>query len=186
MQMQAAAQVLIRPLQNADERRRCAEFMAGSEPWITLRRTYEDGLRFLLDPTREVYVAAIKDAIAGFIVLNLRGPLNGYIQTICVAPERRNLGIGRQLIAFAEERIFRESPNVFLCVSSFNTRAQKLYARLGYDRVGELKDYVVKGHSEILMRKTQGSLADFHPGSTGSKKNRRAGGKKRSRSRDAS
>jgi ribosomal protein S18 acetylase RimI-like enzyme len=53
---------------------------------------------------------------------------------------------------------------VFLCVSSFNERAQKLYQRLGYERVGELPDYVVKGYSEILMRKTRGPIFDFKPG----------------------
>jgi ribosomal protein S18 acetylase RimI-like enzyme len=153
--------------------------MAASEPWITLRRTFEDGLKSLGDSTREVYVASIENSIAGFIILKLGGPLNGYIQTICVGPKWRNGGIGRKLIAFAEERIFRESPNVFLCVSSFNTRAQKFYARLGYEQAGDLKDYVVKGHSEILMRKTLGPLVGFRPGAG-------ARGRKRSRSRDAS
>jgi ribosomal protein S18 acetylase RimI-like enzyme len=61
-------------------------------------------------------------------------------------------------MAFAEERIFQEVPNVFLCVSSFNQEAQRFYARLGYEQVGELKDYVVRGHSEFLMRKTIGPL----------------------------
>jgi ribosomal protein S18 acetylase RimI-like enzyme len=151
----------IRPLQGPDEARACAQLMANSEPWITLRRDYEFALKRLSDPTREVYTAMFEMTLAGFIVLNLRGPLNGYIQTIGVMPESRNCGIGARMIAFAEERIFRESPNVFLCVSSFNAAAQRFYARLGYQRVGELKDYVVKGHSEYLMRKTKGPLADF-------------------------
>ena len=62
---------------------------------------------------------------------------------------------------FAEERIFRDSPNVFLCVSSFNTRAKALYERLGYELVGELKDYIVKGYSEYVFRKTVGPIRDF-------------------------
>ena len=56
---------------------------------------------------------------------------------------------------------FRESPNVFLCVSSFNKEAQRLYKRLGYRKVGELKDYVVKGHSEFLMRKSIGPIMGY-------------------------
>jgi len=71
------------------------------------------------------------------------------------APQPR---LGRQLIAFAEERIFRESPNVFLCVSSFNSDARRLYERLGYELIGELRDYLVRGSSELLMRKTIGPL----------------------------
>ena len=70
-------------------------------------------------------------------------------------------GVGRRLLAFAEERIFRESPNVFLCVSSFNAGARRLYLRLGYELIGELKDYIVRGHSELLMRKTRGPLREF-------------------------
>ena len=64
----------------------------------------------------------------------------------------------RGLMGFAEERILRQSPNVFLCVSAFNRRAQKFYERLGYQRVGELPDFLVQGQAEILMRKTRGPL----------------------------
>ena len=63
---------------------------------------------------------------------------------------------------FAEARIFRESPNVFLCVSSFNPRARALYKRLGYARVGELPDYLIPGHSEVIFRKTIGSFDEFN------------------------
>ncbi len=138
--------------------------MAGSEPWITLRRGYDRALKAVSDPAKEVYVAWVKDSPAGFIILSLTGPFIGYLQTIAVTAERRNGGIGRKLIAFAEERIFRQSPNVFLCVSSFNGAAQRLYERLGYQRVGEFKDYVVRGHSEFLLRKTRGSILEFEAG----------------------
>lgn len=57
--------------------------------------------------------------------------------------------------------ILRESPNVFMCVSSFNQDARRLYQRLGYQVVGELTDYIVRGHSEILLRKTVGPVATF-------------------------
>ena len=50
---------------------------------------------------------------------------------------------------------------MFLCVSSFNTRARALYERLGYQVVGELRDYVVRGHSEWLLRKSVAPLADW-------------------------
>jgi ribosomal protein S18 acetylase RimI-like enzyme len=47
-----------------------------------------------------------------------------------------------------------------MCVSSFNERAQELYERLGYKAVGELKDYIISGHSEILFRKRIGPLSE--------------------------
>ncbi len=100
---------------------------------------------------------------AGQFVLPLDGALNGYVQTIATHPDWRGRGLGTQIMQFAEERIFRQSQNVFLSVSAFNRRAQTFYERLGYQRVGELPDFLVKGHSEILLRKTRGPLLGFTP-----------------------
>lgn len=93
----------------------------------------------------------------------MTGAFVGYIKTVAVTPTMRGRQVGSRLIQFAEERIFAETPNVFLCVSSFNGEAQKLYKRLGYEVVGELKDFIVRGHSEILLRKTIAPLGEFQP-----------------------
>ena len=143
------------------EAQACARMMAESEPWVTLGRGYEASLAILRDGSKERYVARAGGELVGFLILNMGGALAGYIQTVCVAKKRRGQGIGTRLVAFAEDRIFRDSPNVFLCVSSFNTGARRLYDRLGYRVVGELADYLVVGHSETLMRKTIGALSDF-------------------------
>ncbi|MEA2338755.1 MAG: hypothetical protein QOE82_2762, partial [Thermoanaerobaculia bacterium] len=47
--------------------------------------------------------------------------------------------------------------------SSINPRARQLYERLGYKLVGELDDYITRGHSEFLMRKSVGALDEFLP-----------------------
>ena len=135
--------------------------MANTEPWIRLQRTFDETLNILNDPSLEVYCATIDGEIAGFIIIMMEGAFVGYIRSVCVEPDWRGKGIGSQLIAFGEKRIFGESPNVFICVSSFNSGAQILYARLGYEIVGELKDYVIAGHSEILLRKTIAPLTEF-------------------------
>jgi ribosomal-protein-alanine N-acetyltransferase len=153
----------IRLLRDTNEARFCAGFMAVSEPWLTLGLTAEQAFQRLTDPTREVHVATVDHQIVGALVLFLDGPLNGYIQTIATHPDWRGCGLGTQMMHFAEERIFHQSPNVFLCVSSFNERAQNFYEQLGYERVGELPDFLVKGHSEILLRKTRGPLLTFTP-----------------------
>jgi ribosomal-protein-alanine N-acetyltransferase len=139
----------------------CARLMASSEPWITLGRGYEASLKVIQDPSREVYVLRDEGGLAGFLILCMTGAFVGYIQTICVHPGRRGQGLGSQLVQFAEERILEESPNVFMCVSSFNHDARRLYERLGYLVVGELTNFIVEGHSEILLRKTQGPLTTF-------------------------
>jgi len=154
----------IRKLQGEGEARECARLMADSEPWITLRRTYDDSLQMMHDPSREIYVCFIKDELVGFAIVRMTGAFVGYIQTIGLKPEWRSKGLGRRFLEFIEQRIFKEAPNVFMCVSSFNTQAQKWYERLGYEIVGELKDYIVAGHSEILLRKTIAPLTDFMPG----------------------
>jgi [ribosomal protein S18]-alanine N-acetyltransferase len=152
----------IRKIEHPQEAEACARMMADSEPWITLRRDYETLRRIVSSPAREVYVAVDgNNEITGFIMLCMQGAFTGYIQSICIAPGWRNKGIGSRLMAFAEERIFKETPNVFICVSSFNPNAKRLYERLGYELVGELKDYIVSGHAEILLRKSIAPLTEF-------------------------
>ena len=151
----------IRPLSGAGEALECARQMAASEPWITLGRTVDSSLAVLTDPRKEVHVARDPQGVAGFIILDLQGPFPGYIQTVCVRPDCRGRGLGSEIIRFAEERIFRDSPNVFLCVSSFNPDARRLYDRLGYELVGVLRAYVVPQHDELLMRKSRGSWTEF-------------------------
>lgn len=155
--------MLIRPWQNDDaEARACAEMMATTDPWLTLGRNFDQCLAFLTDGQKEIHVAAGDGGEPlGFIVLNMRGAFVGYIQTICVSAAARGQGVGSALMQFAEERIFRESPNVFLCVSAFNTGAQRLYERLGYERVGVMHDYIARGYDEIFMRKTRMSIQEF-------------------------
>ena len=102
----------------------------------------------LTDPTCEIHIATVGEEITGVLILFFRW---------------RGRGIGTRMMEFAEQKIFRLSPNVFLCVSSFNSKSQKFYERLGYQRVGELADFVVEGCSEFLMRKTRRPLLNFKP-----------------------
>jgi len=153
----------VRPLATPDEAEWCATLMVSSEPWLTLRRTFEASLRLIQDPTSEVYLAESGKERSGFLILSLAGPLPGYIQTICIAPDSSGKGLGSQLLSFAEARIFPVSPNVFLCVSSFNPEARRLYERSGYTLVGELRDFLVPGFSELLFRKSLGAWSEFVP-----------------------
>jgi len=137
--------------------------MATSEPWLTLGRSFDACVRVLRDPSLETYVAVDNDGVAGFVVVSMRGELAGYIKSVAVREDVRGRGIGTRLIEFAEARIRREHANVFICASSFNLRARQLYQRLGYTVVGELTDYVVRGHSEWLLRKSWGPIAEFAP-----------------------
>ena len=140
--------------------------MAGSEPWITLGRDHTACLKLVTNSEKELYVGVLSGELAGFVLLDLHGGLRGYIQSIGVAPNLRSRGLGSKLLHFAEQRILRETPNVFMCVSSFNRDAERLYLRLGYTRVGELTDFIIPGASEILLRKAAGSMAKFNANDT--------------------
>ena len=102
-----------------------------------------------------------KYLLAGLVVLDMRGLLSGYIQILCVRPDRRASGLGSALLRWAEDRIFRDSPNAFICVSSFNAGARRLYERLGFEPVGVLRELIVPGHDELLLRKTRGPWSEF-------------------------
>ena len=102
------------------------------------------------------------EKLLGFIVLQMAGVFKGYIQSICVVPKLRDSGLGTALIEFAEERIFSISPNAFMLVSAFNENAARLYLKLGYEKVGTLKNFVVDGLDEFLLRKTIGSLNSYN------------------------
>jgi ribosomal-protein-alanine N-acetyltransferase len=153
--------IIIRKLNGAKEAEQCARLMASSEPWVTLRRDRDLAFKFLTDPAREAYVGLVEEEIVGFMILIMHGAFVGFIQTVAVEPEWRNRGIGTTFMKFAEDRILADTPNVFMCVSSFNDGAMRLYKRLGYEVIGELRDLIVPGHSEILLRKTTGPASEF-------------------------
>jgi ribosomal protein S18 acetylase RimI-like enzyme len=151
----------VRRLEGKAEAEICARMMANSEPWITLHRDYDASLKILIDSEREVYLAMAGSEIIGFTIINMHGAFVGYIQSVCVAPQWRGEGFGSKLMDYVEKRILSETPNVFICVSSFNRRVQKLYERRGYEVIGELKNFIIPGHSEILLRKTIAPLNEF-------------------------
>ncbi len=139
----------------------CALLMVASEPWVTLQRSFDSAISALQDHGKELHVVLADDDVAAFVLLDLRGPLAGYIQSICVRPDLRGRGLGAALIGWAEQRTLRDSPNVFLCVSSFNVGARRLYERLGYAVVGCFPNFIVREHDELLLRKTVGPWIEF-------------------------
>ncbi len=132
--------------------------MCTSEPWITLGRSFETSLAIVRDPTREVYLARDDDR-RGRVSHSLhdrrvRGLHPDHLHRSALPGTRPGF---ETRCSSPKQRILRVSPNIFMCVSSFNEGARRLYERLGYTVVGELTDYIVQGQSEILLRKTRGT-----------------------------
>ena len=128
--------------------------MAGSDPWVTLGRGLDACRAVCTRPGYELYVARKDGEPRGFALVHPRGVAGSpYLASIAVAAEARGGGVGRRLLAFAEDRFRPGARHFFLCVSSFNEGARRLYERQGYVAVGVLEDYVIDGASEILMHK---------------------------------
>lgn len=131
----------------------CARLMASSEPWLTLGRGYEDCLARCRHPEYDLLVARSGSQPCGFALFHPRGLAGSpYLAAISVDAQWRGRGIGISLIQ-AAERLYPEARHLFLLVSSFNHGARRLYERLGFQKVGEIPDYVIEGASELILHK---------------------------------
>lgn len=142
----------------------CASMMAAADPWLKLGLGYDQCLKAFDGPFKEVFVLKSEAGIMGFVIMQTQGTFKGYIQTICIGAAYRGLGYGTKILEFCEGRISKYSPNIFICVSSFNKDAIRLYTKFGFELVGELKDFVRRGFTELLMRKTVGPIVDYKTG----------------------
>jgi [ribosomal protein S18]-alanine N-acetyltransferase len=145
----------IRPLRSIDIRA-CAAIVAQSEPWIRLGEGI-DFERMLRYEQRKyaAYVYTAGSKVAGFIIFSpypvfARG---GYLRSIAVDPTKRKQGIGGKLLAMAERKTALLAPNFYLCVSSFNRKAQTFYKKLGYKRVGSIPGLILPNASEHIYWK---------------------------------
>ena len=77
----------------------------------------------------------------------LSGEHEGWIYSVCVSPQHRNCGVGKRLIAHAEDYARDQGFEVIgLSVASHNGVARELYERLEYSQ------------SNVLMRKNLASV----------------------------
>jgi ribosomal protein S18 acetylase RimI-like enzyme len=143
---------------NVNDFAECAKMMAITDPWITLDLNYSQCLNAFEGQCKEIYLLKLNEEIAGFVILQMCGTFKGYIQTLCISETHRGKGFGTKLLNFCEEKVFNVSPNIFICVSSFNVRAIKLYHQIGFKTIGNLDNFVKEGFTEILLRKTIGPM----------------------------
>ncbi len=128
--------------------------MSKSAPWTILGISINQCRKSCFDPEFRLYIARCESELCGMVLVDPRGIAGSpYIKSIVVNEKFRNRGIGRQLIVYVENQYRPESRYLFLCVSSFNNGARKLYDQLGFKKVGEFEDYIIEGESEILMYK---------------------------------
>jgi ribosomal protein S18 acetylase RimI-like enzyme len=139
----------------------CAKMMSRTDPWITLGMDEDHCAKAFEGAYREIFVLKDGNEIAGFVIIQPQGTFKGYIQTLCIAESYRGKGYGNRMLHFCQDRILAYSPNIFICVSSFNEDALRMYTRFGFEKVGELENFVKTGFTEILLRMTVGLTADY-------------------------
>jgi ribosomal protein S18 acetylase RimI-like enzyme len=159
--MTTTGKIIIRLTADPKDFTVCALMMSKTDQWITLEMNYEQCLKAFEGNCKEIYVVETEDDILGFVILQTCGTFSGYIQTICIDEAHRGKGFGKKLLKFCEERIHKFSPNVFICVSSFNKGAIKLYYEFGFKPIGELENFVKEGFNELLLRKTVGPRVGY-------------------------
>jgi ribosomal protein S18 acetylase RimI-like enzyme len=100
-----------------------------------------------------VSVAIAEGSIVGVLVLRPQ-PDSLILENVAVVPARQGRGIGRALIAFAEERARQlELNKITLYTNAQMTENLSLYRRLGYVEVGRRHEH---GFNRVFFEKTPG------------------------------
>jgi diamine N-acetyltransferase len=141
------------------EQRSCASLAAGivaMEPWSVINYPADKLATFLASPDAGVarYVVSVKGEQSGVVSVRnpwLKGP---YLELLALLPEAQNQGVGSSIMAwFESEGLKHGARNLWVCASSFNTRALRFYQRHGFARAATLPGLVADGYDEILLRK---------------------------------
>lgn len=137
-----------------------AKIISTSEAWIRYGINYDIAIGLFEKMEDTICVAEINGQIVGFITLKIDGVGNigAYVRMVAVAEPYRGQEIGGQLIDYITNLAFQKTPNIFLICSVDNVKAQHLYEKIGFVKVGILPDLVISGYDEILYRKTAGPL----------------------------
>jgi [ribosomal protein S18]-alanine N-acetyltransferase len=145
--------VILRPMARADLAAVARLEMAlfGEEAWSADMLTGE----LAGEPARYYLVAADDGVIAGYAGMLAPGGGQADVLTVGVAQDRWGEGIGAALVEhLLGEAGRRRCTEVFLEVRVDNDRAQRLYRRYGFDRVGIRRGYYQpSGTDALVMRR---------------------------------
>ncbi len=135
--------------------------LAAIDPWARAGRTPEQFTQFFAtkdDHGARRYQILADGCLAGTIVVRspwLAGP---YLQILGMLPGSERQGLGSVALDWfaAEAREHGQFRNAWLCVSSFNTEAQRLYRAYGFEQAALLDNLAITGIDEVLMRRRFG------------------------------
>lgn len=147
--------ILIQALADSDLPR-CAEIMSAQDPWKTLDIDVDRCLSAVGGAHLKRYGLYVDGQVLGLAVVHPTGFASSpYLSVLAVDAAHTGHGFGSLLLAHVEGEVFRERRNLFVCVSSFNDRAQRFYLSRGYAQIGTISDYLKPGYDELILRKVR-------------------------------
>ena len=148
-------ELALRPLL-AENGQKLGEALAAIPPWSIIGYPADRLVDWLRreQPTMKKFEVLAGAGLAGVIVIQdpfLHGP---YLKLIAIFPEFQGRGLGPRLLQWMEsEARSQESRQLWLCVTTFNTRARAFYKRFGFEPVSVLDKLASDASDELLMRK---------------------------------
>jgi GNAT superfamily N-acetyltransferase len=129
--------------------------LAGIDPWLRMNFPPEQMTAFFTRPDAALTLRVVMaDGEPGGVIAVrspwLRGP---YLQQLALLPPFQGQGFGAHLLAWFERQAGPQQRWLWLCHSSFNTRAGRFYTHHGFEQVALLPELIVDGSDEVLMRK---------------------------------
>jgi ribosomal protein S18 acetylase RimI-like enzyme len=108
------------------------------------QRTDAEGLQAIIaDPNQRLLLADQNGALAGCVQISDQGGGTAYLGMLSIAPERQAAGLGRVLIAAAEDHARRlfDAKNMEMTVIRQREELIAYYERRGYVRTGEERPF---------------------------------------------
>ena len=153
---QVAASLELVALDPKEDAPEIGSLFAQIEPWASYPIHEDDLTAYFarVEPGVPRFKIVHGGILAGALSLRANFLCGTYIQIIGLTPMIQNRGFGTALMGFIESQARQAGDaNLWVCVSDFNTDAQRFYERNGFVRKAELEDLVRDGRTEILMRK---------------------------------
>ena len=139
------ASCTLRAVHDEAEAAQLGEQLANMDPWRTLRYTAS---------AMQSYVIVVQNHISGVVCIRYPWLRGSYLELIGLDTTTQGRGVGADIMDWLEAQTRLASRNVWLLVSSFNTKARAFYERRGYHAIGPIKDFIEPGYDEILLRKS--------------------------------
>ena len=130
--------------------------LACIDPWARLDYSPERFTNFFAatgDSAQRYQIRLDEQLVGAMVVRNpwLSGP---YLNILGLLPGSGGRGIGHLALGWFEAEARRAGyRNVWLCVSSFNSGAERFYRAHGFERTATLDNLAFAGFDEFLMRK---------------------------------